>query len=539
MLTKTDLLSFRQCERKLWLQKHQPDLAPGKDSTYERRSRDGALVEKYVHRGLPGPLFTMQHSADLEADAKKAAAILQKSAGGSFIEVPLVANGLYIRADAILPTPDGLVLQETKASTFPLKRDMVTPDAPESVHLEDIAIQAWVLEQTGLPLLRAELNLLDNKWTYEGDDDYDGLFRQMDVTDLVESKKTEVVIWLKEAQNVLEGPMPAKLTGAQCKKPYSCEFQDHCATLQPPGPAHPIELLPDAAGKALAKRLKADLGYVSILEPAPHEFTGANAELYLRIQNAHATGKEVKKPGAALVLGSLPYPRYYFDFEGIDLPVPIWRGIRPYEQIPFQWSCHVERAPGVFEHYAFLDVSGEDPSLKCAQRLKEVIDPSDNGPIIVFYQTYEKGRLEGIAKRHPEFKDLMDGYISRLVDLHPLVKKHYYAPSMEGSFSIKKVLPAIAPDMDYSLLDEVQEGTGAQIAYLNYCFNSNWDDDSRERLRQAMLTYCEQDTWAMVEVAYFLEDKNRPNGLKPVPDKLLNASEKQFDEKAVFEDVPY
>src|SRR6185369_5635560 len=137
-----------------------------------------------------------------------------------------------------------------------------------------------------------------------------------------------------------------------------------------------------------------------------------------------------------------------------------------------------------------------------------------DGPILVFYQTYEQDRLEGMAARHPEHAELLQRYIGRLVDLHPLVKQHFYDPRMKGSFSIKKVLPVIAPDLDYKELEGVQEGTGAQIAYLNLCFDGLPHEDW-ERLRYNALAYCEQDTWAMVELGYFLEGKGRPNELRP------------------------
>ncbi len=120
------------------------------------------------------------------------------------------------------------------------------------------------------------------------------------------------------------------------------------------------------------------------------------------------------------------------------MPVPRWSGVRPYEQIPFQWSCHIEHRQGVFEHHNFLDLTGKDPSLECIKRMCEVIRADDNGPIFVYYATYEKGRLKEFGQRHPEFERTMDSYIARLFDLHPLVKSHFYHPAMRGSFSIKK-----------------------------------------------------------------------------------------------------
>lgn len=511
MLSKSDLQSFLQCPRKLWLEHKKPELVPTDDPTLYRRATDGNIVgEKARERLGPGSVWPPTQEDQITA-AERAKAVLAESPQKLAVEVPMTRGELYARADALIPEGSRYVLQETKASTFPLKTDKVTPGKPEEHHLNDVAIQAWVMEGTGLPLGRVELNLLNNQWRYPGGGDYSGLFRQFDVTAEVHVRKNQVPTWLQQAQRVLASDMPQAITGKQCSDPYDCPFKDYCENLDPPGPEHPIELLPDSAGKGLAKKLREANGYTSILEPKPNELTGKQATLYRRIQTAHRTGKAILEPESGATLRALPYPRYYFDFEGIDLPVPRWKGVRPYEHIPFQWSCHIERSPGVFDHKEFLDLTGNDPSLACIARLQEVINPSDDGPIIVYYITYEKSRLEELSVRHPEHTSLLEGYIGRLFDLHPIVKQFFYHPNMRGSFSIKAVLPVIAPDLSYEALGEVQEGTGAQVAYLYATLDPTTSADRKAELHAALRKYCRQDTWAMIEVAYFLSRSGRPS----------------------------
>jgi hypothetical protein len=350
---------------------------------------------------------------------------------------------------------------------------------------------------------------LNNQWRYPGNGDYAGLFRQLPLTADAMGRMAEVPTWHAVAQHVLAGAMPVTQTGGQCTKPYDCPFHDHCITLEPPGPDHPLDLLP-GAGKRLARKL-ADQGHQSLLDPHPSEFTGADAALYCRMQIAHRTGQPVLEPASAAAFADLPYPRYYFDFEGIDLPVPRWAGVRPYEQIPFQWSCHIERAPGIFEHVEFLDLSGDDPSIPCIEQMIKAIPPDGPGPIFVYYQTYEAGRLRELADRHPQYRGQVDQYLARLVDLHPIVKANYYHPAMRGSFSIKAVLPTIAPDLDYEQLDEVTDGTAAQVAYLYGALDPTTTQARKAELRDRLLIYCKQDTWAMIEVASFLQRLDSPS----------------------------
>ena len=510
MLSKSDLQSLLQCPRKLWLEHKRRDLLLPNDSTLYRRETDGNIVGEKAREQLgAGYLWPPTHEnkgAAVEQGKTLLAASPQKPAA----EVPMAHGGLYARADALIPEAGHYVLRETKASTFPLKSDKITPGTPEEHHLNDVAIQAWVMEGSGLPLGRVELNLLNNRWRYPGGNDYSGLFKQLDVTGELQTKKNLVPTWRDQAQAVLAGSMPQVETGKQCLDPYECPFKVFCKTLDPPSPAHPIELLPDSAGKALAKKLRKEKGYTSILDPKPDELTGTQADLYRRIQTAHRTGKAVLNPVGDTILKALPYPRYYFDFEGIDFPVPRWRGVRPYEHVPFQWSCHIERSPGVFEHKEFLDLTGNDPSLACIERMQQTINPDDGGPIFVYHMTYEKLRLEELGVRHPEHAVLLQKYITRLFDLLPIVKQHFYDPQMRGSFSIKKVLPVIAADLDYGELEEVQEGTAAQVAYLYATLDPCTKPDRKADLDRKLRKYCRQDTWAMVEIAHFLTQEKRP-----------------------------
>jgi CRISPR/Cas system-associated exonuclease Cas4 (RecB family) len=510
ILTKSDLQSFLQCPRKLWLERHRSDLRTGDDPSVRRRMVDGNMVGEKAREQL-GPDFIWPPAmGDKDAAAEEGRRLLDQSPKKPAVEVPMVAGGLYARADAVIPDQGCYVLRETKASNFPLKGDKETPGKPKEHHLNDLAIQAWVMAQCGLPIGRTELNYLNGRWRYPGKNDYSGLFRRLDVTQNVAERMRDVPQWHDSANRALAAEMPKVTTGKQCSDPYECPFQEFCRRLEPPGPDAPIELLPGPGGKSLARKLHEQKGYVSILEPKPGELTGSDAGLYRRIQTAHRTGQAVLAPGSVKVMSAFPYPRYYFDFEAIDLAVPRWRGVRPYEHIPFQWSCHIERSPGVFEHGEFLDLTGEDPSEACIRHMREIINEKDDGPIFVYYASYELGRLKGITERHERYGSVIDTYIERVVDLLPIVKAHYYHPDMAGSFSIKRVLPAIAPDLDYGELDEVQGGLEAQVAYINAALDPEVTSDRKSDLEQKLRRYCRQDSWAMVEIAYFLAEAGRP-----------------------------
>ena len=253
MLSKSNILSYLQCARKLWLEQHEPELASPEDASTRRRKNDGNLVGGRARDQLGEGFLWPPVRDDQTVAAEEAKSLLRRYPQSPAAEVPMVHEGLYARADALIPERDGYVLQETKASTFPLKSDKLTPGKPNEHHLNDVAIQAWVMSQTGIPMKRAELNLLNNRWRYPGGGDYSGLFRQLDATAEIRDRVGQVPGWLDGVQSAIKGDKPEVRMAKHCHNPYECPFQDHCRTLEPPEPDHPIELLPDAAGKLLFK----------------------------------------------------------------------------------------------------------------------------------------------------------------------------------------------------------------------------------------------------------------------------------------------
>lgn len=516
MITKSHVQSYLQCPRRIWLEVNDPgEVVHEKDAQAMRRANDGELVGAKAREALGSDaIWPVAHDDKVKA-CQMALAQLAAQPTKTAVEVPLAEGDFYARADALYPAWRGTyVLQETKATSFPLKEDKKTPGKPEFHHIQDISIQSWAMYQSGVPMVRAELNLLDNQWRYPGGADYSGLFRQMDVTEEVLTLMPTVMQWVGDTRDTIAlKEMPAATTGKHCQKPHGCPFEDRCKAMEPAGPEHPITLLPDIGGKLLAKKLAAK-GMVSLVETPEDELVSSDAAktaLYRRMRRSHRAKSPELDVAARDVIDALPFPRFYFDFEGIDLAIPIWTGVRPFEQIPFQWSCHIQREEGgAFEHEEFLDLTGQDPSLACIEAMRSIFGEGPGGPILVYFATYEKGRLQELAIRHPEHKPMLDAWIERLVDLLPIVKNHYYHPVMKGSFSIKKVLKAMAPELDYSELEGVQDGVGAQLAYIEAALNPDTTTARKQFIKKALRIYCGRDTWGMVVVAHHLARRPCP-----------------------------
>jgi hypothetical protein len=127
----------------------------------------------------------------------------------------------------------------------------------------------------------------------------------------------------------------------------------------------------------------------------------------------------------------------------------------------------------------------------------------ETGPIFV-YSHFEKSVLQQIASFFPDLSDQMDSLVARLEDLLPLMRAHYYHPDMRGSWSIKALLPTVAPELSYAGLEEIQDGGAAQAAYLEACELTK-RSKRYESLRHNLLKYCELDTLALVKIVHYFQ----------------------------------
>lgn len=167
----------------------------------------------------------------------------------------------------------------------------------------------------------------------------------------------------------------------------------------------------------------------------------------------------------------------------------------------FQWSCDIEAPGSAIEHHEFLDLSGKDPSRDFAESVIEVL--GKKGPVIVYKQGFEIGRLGELAARFPDLAPALEAIIKRVVDLLPLTAEHYFHPGLAGSWSIKNVLRTIRPDRAHDLLEEIAEGVAASEGYLE-AIDPQTTAERKAQIRKQLLAYCGRDTEAMVHVLHKL-----------------------------------
>lgn len=485
-LSKSRLLAFLQCPKRLHLALHRPDLAE-EDEGAARRMVVGHGVGEIARRLQPAGVL-IGHDDDLGSALAETAQLVKASPRVPLFEATFEHEGVLVRADLMLPQGRGWRMVEVKSSA-----------SVKDYHLQDCAIQTWVARHAGMRVHSTAVAHVDTAFVYPGGEKYQGLLKEVDVDEDIEALAGEVPGWVSAAKAVLAGPEPAIAVGGQCDDPFPCPFYAHCSRDLPPGPEYPVELLPGVAGKRLAAALRAS--GIDDLRDAPEE--RFETDQLHRIWQTTANGEAFLDPASAGQMAQYGWPRHYLDFESVQFAVPIWAGTRPYQQLVFQWSCHTEEKDGRVWHREFLDTSGEDPQRRFAESLIEALD--DDGPVFVYNQGFEATRLKELSEMFPDLARRLGGIVGRMVDLLPITKRFYYHPEMKGSWSIKAVLPTVDAEMSYDGLETVSHGQEAQAAYLELIAQDT-PTGRKTELERGLLEYCRHDTWALVKLAKMLSE---------------------------------
>ncbi len=484
-LSKSKLLAFQQCPKRLWLEIHKPELredSAGTEAHFGVGHAVGAVARRLYDPKGKGVLVDPK-AEGFSAALKHSTELLESSQ--PIFEAGFSANGALAFADVMLPvTKKGRRawrMVEVKSST-----------KVKDYHRNDVAIQAFVATAAGVPLSSISVATIDNTWIYAGDNEYNGLLKESDLTEEAFGRANKVKELISEAQTAAAMTKQPKLTtGKHCRDPFECGFIDYCRS-QEPQAEYPVDVLP-RRGKALQTYI--DEKHVIELRDAPDKLLNATQ---LRVKQYTLSGMTFfDAKGAAAALAPYKLPARFLDFESIQFAVPIWKGTRPFQNIPFQFSVHRLSRAGSVDHKGFLDLSGSDPSRRLAEALIDACGERD--PVFVYNAAFEKGCITGLATRFPRLQGPLLAINERLVDLLPIAQRYYYHPSREGSWSLKAVLPATAPDLSHAALDGVQDGGMAMEAFLE-AIHKDTSPARKQQIEHELLKYCCLDTYAMVRI---------------------------------------
>jgi len=478
-ISKSKFVAGVQCLKRLYWQVHEPELAAQPDAATEAIIEQGREVGLLARQLFPGGV-EVGSDGGLDQTIRATRELVANPDIPALFEAAFEHDGVVVRVDVLHRRRDGRWrLVEVKSST-----------AVKEEHLDDVGIQYRVVSRCGVDLASVCLAHVNRSFVFRGGSvDPWRFFRIRNVTRQVARLQPKLTFQLRAAFTVLSMPTaPDIKPGRHCTNPVTCEFFEHCNT---PRPHDHIGFLPRIHASAMEEL--EELGVESIRDvPDDFELT----EIQRRAATCVQTGKPWFNPELGKAVESLRYPLYFADFESVNPGVPRFPGMRPYDQLPFQWSVHVLREPGVEpEHHEFLATDASDPRREFIASLCNALGESGN---IVVYSAFESQRLSELAAWLPEHSERIKAIQSRLFDLLPVVREHVYHPAFAGSYSIKSVLPALVPDMTYDGMD-VANGQDAGLAWESLVRGAA-NGSEHDRIRKALLEYCGQDTLAMVRL---------------------------------------
>lgn len=479
LLSKSTYIRGRQCPKALWLYKHRRELMPRVDAAQQAVFDTGHQVGMLAQQLFPDGVDC---SPETPYDFGPAIAATQAAiARGERIiyEAAFLHEGVLAALDILVHDADGWKAYEVKSST-----------GVKDTNVHDVALQCHVIEGNGIPLADVSIVHLNNAYVRQGALDLQQLFAITRIKDAVDQERLSVPARIATLKQVLVGEEPTVPIGPHCSAPFTCDFMAHCWAHVPEQGS--VFELTNARGKEWELYARG----IQLLTDIPADET-LTSKQRLQVVVARSGLPQMDRPALRRWLGELRYPLFHFDFETVMPAVPLFDGTRPYQQLPFQYSVHVQRAPGAEplhrEHLA--DATG-DP--REALTLALIRDLEEEGDVLAYNASFEKQRLQELARDLPTHAPALQRIIARLKDLHTPFKAGWYvAPAMNGRTSIKVVLPALVPELSYADL-AVQEGGTASLRFQQLLTGSYPGDAAQ--LRQDLLAYCGRDTYAMVKV---------------------------------------
>jgi len=476
MLTKSDYICGIQCLRWLWINKNDKERIPELTELDKARFEEGYIIEEYSKQLFPDLVDLSKFKFDEQVEktkehTKKRVPLFQAS---------FLHEDLYSRGDILLPVEDNKWdIIEVKSSTKAKK-----------IHLEDLAFQKYIYEKAGLKIRKCFVLHVNKEYVKQGEINPKELLIMTEVTEKVEAIE-EVE---SRAMNMLD-----------CINGECPDFQvDDLLTIEYENIAKDefIESLPENNIFEFVRILKKKAvplykeGIIKMVD-VPNWFKLNDKQ---KIQKMVAETKETysNKQQIKYFLDNLQYPIYYFDFETIYSAVPRFDNSRPYQQIPFQFSLHIQDKPnGDLKHISFLAEGKEDPRPALLKALKNNL--GEKGDILVYNQSFEKKVLKELAEFFPEYSDLIENnFLQRIKDLMEVFNKfYYYDQKQKGSVSIKYILPLLS-DLKYDGI-EIKKGDIASFEFSRVTYGDVPEED-RKKVRDALEKYCCLDTMAEVEI---------------------------------------
>ena len=439
----------------------------------------GSALGKLAHQLFPAGVVVESRGLDADTAAEETQKLMASGATSIF-EATFLAGDLMARCDVLEKLDTGWRLTEVKSST-----------KVKDEHIEDLAFQVLVLANCGVTVTAAQVCHVNNLASKQGADiPAEQFFRIEDVSEQVFETIEEVRASVQEFLGIIEAAEPPDVKiNTFCSSPVRCQFYDHCHMGQA---IDDILNLPGIRRSTVVTFREQGIETIPMI-PEDAKLTSDQ----LRARNVVRFNEPYLSDDLKFQIDRVSFPAHFIDFEAANPAIPLYEGMRPYQAFPFQWSDHVlEASDSTPLHREFLHGIPTDPR---AEFVSSLLASLKNCATVVYYSSYETTTVKALAKDGiPGADELLSILEERGFDLLKVIKDHVYFADFKGSYSIKKVLPAVVPGLDYQDLS-IADGDTAAIEYLRMV-STGTNDAEKAEISHNLLEYCCRDTLAMVEL---------------------------------------
>lgn len=486
-LSKSKYCAGQQCPKILWMDRNMSEQKIEQDDSRMKAGlMVGDLAMGYFGAFTEVP-FDHENMGGMIDETKR----LIEAGTTVITEASFSYNNNFCSVDILRKAGSGYEIVEVKSSSGD---DDDESDKISQEYLDDMAYQYFVVRNCGLHIKKISLMRLNRDYIRLGNLDLQKLFILTNCTEIVLNMQKDIPEHIANIKAVAtQKNEPSPPIGSHCK---GCAYKDWCFRNLSENNVFDIGWSMWGSKKDQAY----NSGYVRFEDVLNSPTTLSERQLLQVKTVVNNLPPHIEPYSIRQFLNSLSYPLYHLDFETIQPTVPPWDGIKPYQQIPFQYSLHIQSRPCAEPaHREFLAKEGEDPRRAVAERL--CADIPKNVCVLAFNAGFEKGRLKELARAFPDSSAHLLNIRDHVKDLaDPFSKGYYYCREMGGSYSIKVVLPSLCgsdPELDYHALDLIHNGSEAMNAFLDLHKRS---PKEIAKVRTALLAYCRLDTLAMVKV---------------------------------------
>ena len=480
-ISKSLYCNYVQCKKLLWLKKYKPEeyIDTMNQNVLDNGNEVGDLARSYF-----GNYSLVRYNEALIKMIMETKEYLKQNKK-IICEASFKFDNLFASIDILKIDDDGLNIYEVKSSS-----------ELKDIYKDDASFQAYILKKLGYKIKSVNVMHVNSKYIFHKKLNLEEFFEIEDITDIARSKEKEIEENIKDINEMLESEKEPNIDiDEHCFKPYPCPFFKYCTRHLPEKNIFSINSMFLKMKDKLSFYHNGKYSYEDLINEKINEKVFDQIDFELNDTKPKINKKEIKE-----FMNGLKYPLYFLDYETCQLVIPEIEGTRPYQQITFQYSLHILDEKGKLSHKEFLaDINDKDFIRKFAESL--IKDIPDNGSVIIYNKSFEPARNNEISKMYPEYKEDMDRINSNMVDfMVPFFKHWYYTKQMEGSYSIKYVLPALYPDdpsLDYHNLELIHNGEEASSSFLDM---KNKSKEEINKIRESLLRYCELDTYAMVKI---------------------------------------